>query len=115
MSERLNIILIVIAVTIFLGIISLIVKRKLNEEFSFIWLIIAFVFLILALIPEAGIKLAQYFGTILPINTLFFLSIILILFLCLYFSLKISTLTNRLKNLTQQVALLKSETESDKE
>ena len=112
MSERLNIILIVIAITIFIGIISLIVKRKLNEEFSFIWIIIAFVFLILAIIPEMGIKLAEYFGTILPINTFFFLAIILILFLCLYFSLKISTMTNRIKNLTQQVAILKSEIDS---
>ena len=111
MSERLNILLIVIAIIIFTGIITLVVKRKLNEEYSFIWLFIAFVFLILALIPELALKLANLFGTILPINTFFFLGIILILFLCLYFSLKISALTNRMKNLAQEVAIMKSELE----
>jgi len=112
MSERLNILLISIAIFIFVGIITLVVKRRLNEEYSFIWLLIAFIFLILALMPVIALFLANLFGTILPINTFFFLGIILILFLCLYFSLKISTLTNRVKNLTQQVALMKSEMEN---
>jgi hypothetical protein len=109
MPLRLNIILIIIAFVILFGIIELVVRRRLNEEYSFIWLLIGEVLLILALLPALSMELSKLFGTALPINTLFFLGILLILLLCLYFSLKLSVLTNRVKNLTQQIALLEEE------
>ena len=47
-------------------------------------------------------------------NTLLFLGIILLLFLSLFFSLKLSVLSNRIKNLTQKIALLEYELRKDK-
>lgn len=84
-------------------------RRHLKEEYSFIWLAIGIIFFILAMFPGIADFMSRSIGTELTINTLFFLSIVLILLLCLYFSLKISKLVNQTRSLTQKIALLEAE------
>jgi hypothetical protein len=83
MPPRLKMFVILVGLTIFLGIIELVRRRKLREEYSFIWLMIGFVFL----------------------------ALIFVMLLCLYFSLRISALTTQVKNLAQQFALLQAKNE----
>lgn len=51
--------------------------------------------------------LTKQMGIELPINTVFFLGMIFVIFINLHFSTKISHLTNQVKRLTQEIALLK--------
>ena len=98
--------MIFIGIVILIGIVELVRRRKLNEEYSFLWLVIGFIFLLITVFPQLVFDISQFIGTELPINTLFFSSIILLMLLGLFFSLKISILTNRLRNLTQKIAIL---------
>lgn len=84
-------------------------RRHLKEEYSFIWLVIGIIFFILAARPGIAVFISDTIGTELTINTLFFMSIVLILLLCLYLSLKISKLVNQTRSLAQKIALLESE------
>lgn len=113
MPPRLKIFVIFVGLVIFLGIIELVRRRKLREEYSFIWLVTGFVFVLLAVESDILIYLSEIVQIALPVNTLFFLALIFIMLLCLYFSLRISALTTQVKNLAQQLALLQSKTDSN--
>jgi hypothetical protein len=112
MPPRLKVFVVLIGLAIFLGIIELVRKRKLREEYSFIWLMTGFVFVLLAVESDLLTFFSDLAGIALPVNTLFFLALIFMMLLCLYFSLRISALTTQVKNLAQRLALLQSKTDS---
>jgi len=99
---------------IVIGIIELVRRRKLNEEYSFLWLIIGVLLLLITFFPRVIEFISGLFGTELPINTLFFTGIIFLMLLGLFFSLKISILSNRVKKLSQKIALLEFELSKSK-
>jgi hypothetical protein len=111
MSPRLKIFVVLIGLAIFLGIIELVRRRKLREEYSFIWLVIGFVLVLIAIESDILTYLSELVGITLPANTLFFLTLIFVMLLCLYFSLRISALTTQVKNLAQRIALLQTKDE----
>lgn len=102
-------------IVIVLGIIELVRRRKLNEEYSFLWLIIGVILLLITFFPKLIVFISGLFGTELPINTLFFTGIIFLMLLGLFFSLKISILSNRVKKLSQKIALLEFELKKNKD
>jgi hypothetical protein len=106
MPLRLKLFVILLGIGIFLGIIELVRRRKLREEYSFIWLIAGFMFVLLALDNGILVFVSQIVEIAVPINTLFFLALMFVMLLLLYFSLRISSLTTQVKNLAQQIALL---------
>ncbi len=108
MSPHLRAVAVLIGLFIFLGIIELVRRRRLREEYSFIWLITGFVFVVLAVEADTLAFFSFMMGVAAPISTLLFLALIFVLLLCLYFSLRISALTTQVKNLAQQLALLQS-------
>ncbi len=110
MNDRLQVFVIVLGLLIFFGIIELVRRRKLREEYSFIWLITGFFFILFALDSDLLLILSNIVGIAVPANSLFFMSIIFIFLLCLYFSLRISALTTQVKNLAQQLSLLQTRT-----
>jgi hypothetical protein len=108
MPIRLKIFVLVIGFLILVGIVELVRRRKLREEYSFIWLITGVCFVLLALEAHVLTVLSDIIGISLPVNTLFFMALMFIFLLCLYFSLRISALTTQVKNLAQQLALLQA-------
>ena len=102
-------------IVIVLGIIELVRRRKLNEEYSFLWLIIGVLLLMITFFPQLIYFISGFIGTELPINTLFFTGIIFLMLLGLFFSLKISILSNRVKKLSQKIAILEFELKKNKE
>lgn len=106
---------IILGIVILIGIIELVRRRKLNEEYSFLWLIIGIILLLITFFPSLIEFISGLFGTELPINTLFFTGIIFLMLLGLFFSLKISVLSNRVKKLSQKIALLEFELKKNKD
>lgn len=106
MPPRLELFVVTLGLVICIGIIELVRRRLLREEYSFIWLITGFSFVILALDSDILFHISRWLDIALPVNTLFFLALIFTLLLCLYFSLRISALSTQVKNLAQQLALL---------
>jgi hypothetical protein len=108
MPARLEVFVVTIGVIICVGIIELVRRRSLREEYSFIWLVTGFSFVLLALDSDVLFCISRLLDIALPVNTLFFLALIFTLLLCLYYSLRISALTTQVKNLAQQLALLEA-------
>jgi len=108
MPTRQKIIAILIAVSIFIVIIELVRRRKLREEYSWLWLLTGIIIIILALCQGFLLKITHLLGVILPTSTLFFCAIIFIVLLCLQFSVRISKLTDQVKNLVQEMTILKA-------
>ena len=108
MPIRQQIVAVVIAAFIFIAILELVRKRKLREEYSWLWLLTGTALVILTVWYELLIKITHFIGAVLPTSTLFFFAIIFLMLVCIQFSIKISTLTNQLKDLTQEVAILKA-------
>lgn len=106
-----KIVAIFIAISIFVVILELVRRRKLMEEYSWLWLLTGVGLIILTLWYGLLIRITHLIGAVTPTSGLFFFAIIFLMFVCLQFSVKISKLTNQVKNLTQELTIIKPEIE----
>jgi hypothetical protein len=111
LPERQTVLAIVLAVTMLIVVVELVRKRKLREEYSFLWVGTAAVLLLLAVKQDLIIELSKLFGAADSSSTLFFLALVFLMLLCLQFSVRMSKLTSRNKALSQRIALLEREME----
>lgn len=99
----------IISFTIFVAIISLVRNRKLREEFSWLWLLTGVVVFVLAVWYDLLVKLTALIGAVMPTTTLFIFSIIFLVFISLHLAIKVSQLSDQVKNLAQKVSLLEAQ------
>lgn len=97
------------SIVFFLLIIELVRRRKLREEYSWAWLIIGGSILIPVLWYGLLVRITNLIGAVVPTTTLFIFAFLAVLMLCLFLSIKLSLLTNGLKKIAQEMALLKLE------
>jgi len=109
MPIRQKIITILIAVSLFVVILELVRRRKLREEYSWLWLLTGAVIIVLTLWYDLLLEISYIFGAVVPTSTLFFCAIIFLIFLCLQFSVKISKISDQIKNLAQELTIIKAE------
>lgn len=112
MPIRQKIVAIFIAVSIFILIFELVRRRKLREEYSWLWLMTGVSLIILVTWYGLLIKITSFIGAVIPLSTLFFLAIIFLMLVCLQFSVKVSKLMDQVKNLGQELAIMRSEIEN---
>lgn len=113
MAIKLKLLSLLVSFGMMFGIIELVRRRKLKEEYSFLWLITGFILLILTLRFDLLTRITQALGVISPLNTLFFFGLIFVILLCLHYSLKVSQLTVEMKIMAQKIALLEAEINSN--
>lgn len=92
-------------ITLFL-IVSLIRTRILRVNYSILWLTVSFLLLLSILRYEWVVRLDAFFDLGGPKNVFFFIIIFFLLAICIQFSLIISALVLKVKNLAQRIALL---------
>jgi hypothetical protein len=114
MPFRQQIFAILISISIFIIIIELVRKRKLREEYSWLWLLTGLFLFILALWYDLLVAITLLIGASIPTSTLFFFGLVFLILINLYYSIKMSTLANQMKNLAQEVGILKVEARSQK-
>ncbi|MCA9915815.1 MAG: DUF2304 domain-containing protein [Anaerolineae bacterium] len=107
--ERSIIVTIAISIAALLFVLELVRRRRLREEYSLLWLAIAFMMLIFSLWRDLLHGLAAIVGIAYPPNLLFMLAILFVFLLMLYFSTVITRLTQENKEIAQEVALLRNE------
>ncbi len=107
MTGELRVFSILIGIFVFVGIIELVRQRKLREEYSWLWLLAGASILVLSSSYKFALLLGSMFGGILPSTILYLFAIIFLVLISLHYSVKISQLHNQVKNLAQEVALLK--------
>jgi hypothetical protein len=92
-------------------ILELVRRRTLRVEYSWLWIAACFTSIVLILRYDLLVTLTRLVGAVVPTSTLFFLCILYLALLCLHYSIRISGLTHHVKDLTQEVALLRAELE----
>ena len=97
------------SVIIFSIIIYLIKKGKLKEEYSWLWFLTGLVLVLLVLWYDLLLLLTFLIGAATPTTTLFLFGILFLLLFLLHFAVKMSRMTDQIRNLAQQVSLLEAE------
>ncbi|MBU0701762.1 DUF2304 domain-containing protein [bacterium] len=115
MSVKSTILAITISAILIITIFELVRRRKLNEEYSWLWMLTGFVILILSIWEKGLTTITSLIGAVLNTSTLFFFGIIFVMLISLHFSVVLSGLTNKIKKLAQQIALLEGEMRNNHE
>jgi hypothetical protein len=111
MTIKQQIFSILISVIVFILTIDLVRKKRLKEEYSLLWLATSSAMIILILRYDWLLALTRLIGAVLPTTTLFLGSILFLVLLSVQFSIKISKLSDQVKDLVQENALLRYEFE----
>jgi len=111
MSFKQQIFALLVSLLVFASTINLVRTKKLREEYSTLWLAISTIIFLLVLNYDLLVYLSHLTGSVLPTTTLFIGAIIFLRLIAMQFSIKISKLTDQLKNLVQDNALIRTELE----
>lgn len=103
-----------VAVSLFLLIIRLIQKGRLDMAYCWLWLAIGIIMVLIVSKYDWLVRLTHLIGAVVPTNTLFFLGLIVVLLMCLQFSIIITSQKRQIKRLIQQLAILESEFDEKK-
>jgi len=109
MPGRQRAVAIVGAAVIVLLVFELVRRRKLREEYSWVWIATAAAVTVLALEQDLLLTLTSWVGAASSASTLFFGGIVFLMALCVQFSVRLSRLTHRQRTLAQRLALLEEE------
>ena len=93
-------------------VVSLIIKGKLREEYSFFWFFLGIILLTLSTCRTCVDKVGGYFGVYSPINLTFAALIFLAFVYLLYLSVILSRQKNKIKELSQEIGILSNKINS---
>jgi len=111
MSLGQKVTMLVVCVIIFILVFDLVRRRKLREEYSWLWLLTSLTLFLLVIKFGWLVFLTKIIGAVDPTSTLFIGALIFLLILCIQFSVRISKLTDQVKNLVQENGLLRGKIE----
>jgi len=93
---------------VFLLLLELIRRRRLREEYAWLWLFTGVWMILLVTWPPLLSLITRIIGAAAPLTTLLIFSTIFLLAVAVHYSVIISNLTTQVKNLSQELALLKA-------
>ncbi len=97
-----------VVVLVLLAVVAELVRRRtMRIEYSWLWIVTGLSLLILIFRYEWLLALTEWIGAVDSTSTLFIFSILFLVLLSIHFSIRISQLTNRVKNLLQETAILR--------
>lgn len=99
---------ILFSVAVLVGVVDLIRRGMLKEQYAILWLASAIVLLLLSLWRELLDDIAHTIGIAYPPSLLFLVAFIFLLLIVLHFSVIISDLSEKNKRLSQEVSLLRT-------
>jgi hypothetical protein len=107
--SRTNIIIIISSIATLLFVLELVRRRKLREEYSWLWLLTAVVYLIVALWSTLGDFVTDVIGTNSVPIAFAFLGLQFLVIMSIQFSVRLSNLTTQIKDISQEIAILDNE------
>ena len=106
MSVRLQLIIAVIIVMALCVIVNMIRKKRLELRYALAWLVVGVGVLVLDCFPQLISWIAKTLGIASPVNMLFFLGFCFALMIIFVLTIAVSRSSIRIKELTQELALL---------
>lgn len=92
-------------------IVEMLRRGILREKFAALWLLVAFILLVLVAWPNALIWTAEKFGFVSPVNLVFSLGLVLLAGVAVQLSFEVSKLEERTRRQAEDFALLRMELE----
>jgi hypothetical protein len=114
-SAATRVLAIVLSLLLVTAVLWLVRRRTLREEYTPIWMAVAFGIAALSLVPPLLGWLTRAVGAWTPSSTLFFFGELFLLAICLHYAVRLSGLTLQVKNLAQELAVLRGELDSLRE
>ncbi len=111
MENRLRIILFVVLLLFILIVIHSIKKDNISLKYSLIWLLSAFVMMIIILVPDFLESMCHFLGFGLISNMIFMIAIIILLLMSFIFTMIVTKQSQKIRLLVQEVSLMKSRVE----
>ncbi len=96
-------------------VVELVRRRKLREEYSWLWLLTGAVIVALVLWYDLLVALTRLIGAIAPTTTLFIFGLLFLMVISLHYSIQISKLSHQVKELGQQLAMLRGQVEDQRD
>ncbi len=96
-----------VSLLVFFFTIEMVRQKRLREEYSVLWLFTSCLMFVLILKYDWLVAITNLVGAVLPTTTLFLGSIIFLVLLGVQFSIKISRLSDQVKDLVQENAILR--------
>ena len=112
MPIRQKVFFLTIALLLLVAIIELIRRRRLRVEYSWLWIASGVTIIVLILRYELLIQITAAVGAVVPTSTIFFFCILYLALLSLNYSVRLTELTRQVKELAQEVALLRADAPS---
>lgn len=84
-------------------------KKRIAEEYSILWFFMGFIFLVISIFPNSIDLLGTFFGISYAPTLILLLLFVFVLSVLIHFSVVLSTLSEKNKDLIQEVGLLKHE------
>jgi len=98
-----------VCIAVFIFILEMVRRRKLREEYSWLWLLTGLVMILLVIWYDLLVFISHIIGAVLPTTTLFLFGMLFLMLISLHYSIKISTLTDQVKKLAQELAIFRGE------
>ena len=107
----------VFALLLGIGILAVILemvrRKRLGEEYSFLWLLIGAGTVVLVLWQGLLEWVTRLIGAVAQTTTIFIFGFVVLVLINLHFSVKITKLSRQVKDLAQQIALLRTDKNED--
>lgn len=115
MNIRIQVFFICIILISFFVIVNFLRKKKLNLKYTILWLFSIFILLIATIFPNITYFFVRLVGIETPINGALVLASIFLVAILIGITSIVSYLNNRVRVLTQEIALLKKDIDKCKE
>jgi hypothetical protein len=94
------------SLVVFALILELVRRRRLREEYSWLWLLTGVIMVVLVVWQQLLFLITRLIGAVSPLTTLLLFSLLFLLAIAIHYSIIISRLTTQVKNLAQELAIL---------
>jgi hypothetical protein len=105
-TSTVQVVAIVVSVTLLAVVIELVRRRKLTEEYSFVWILCAIALLSLSLWRDLLHVVAHWLGVFYPPAVLLLVLTVFVFVACLYFSVVVSRQRQQIERLAEEQAIL---------
>ena len=109
MIDRIQVVALIVSVVLLIVVLELVRRRKLTEEYSFLWILSSLLLLALAVRREILHAVARWLGVYYPPIVLVMLLIVMVFVASLCFSVIVSRQRQQIERLIEETAILSAE------
>lgn len=95
-------------------VVELVRRRRLREEYSWLWLLTGGIIILLVVWYDLLVFVTHLIGAVAPTTTLFIFGLLFLMIISLHYSIQISKLSHQVKEMAQQLTILRGQVEEQR-